>query len=184
MPRRVLNILVENFEVQHDIVVHSKDRLGFADWRSLLSLPLPTLKDAPFLPRTLWDQQHHETSVFDEIREQDRLVHHPYDSFSAVETFIRQAVADPAVLAIKMTLYRIGQDSPLIDLLGLRGVVILGACLAIGGLLAIVYFHHRIAVAITAALAILSPFCAVTFGQAAWKASHYDASAYRNPLDD
>ena len=70
--------------------------------------------------------------------------------------------------------------SPLIDLLGLRGVMILGACLAIGGLIAIVYFHHRIAVAISAALAVLSPFCAVTFGQAAWKASHYDASAYRN----
>src|SRR5204862_7340614 len=43
--------------------------------------------------------------------------HHPYDSFSSVETFIRQTVADDAVVAIKMTLYRIGQNSPLIDLL-------------------------------------------------------------------
>jgi len=81
-----------------------------------------------------------------------------------------------AVLSNRYPLLR----SPLIELLGLRGVMILGACLAIGGLIAIVYFHHRIAVAITAALAVLSPFCAVTFGQAAWKAAHYDASAYRN----
>jgi polyphosphate kinase len=115
MPRRVLKILVENFEVENDIVLHSRDRLGFSDWRALHDLPLPALKDAPFVPRALW--LHNETSVFDEIREQDRLVHHPFDSFSAVETFIRQAVADPNVVAIKMTLYRIGQDSPLVDLL-------------------------------------------------------------------
>jgi len=116
MPRRILKILIENFEVEHDIVMHSKDRLAFSDWRALTSLPMPTLKDAPFVPRTLWEAPH-ETSVFDEIREQDRLVHHPYDSFSAVETFIHQAVDDASVVAIKMTLYRIGQDSPLIDLL-------------------------------------------------------------------
>src|SRR6185295_1898202 len=57
-----------------------------------------------------------------------------------------------AVLSNRYPLLR----SPLIELLGLRGVMTLGACLAIGGLIAIVYFHHRIAVAITAALAVLS----------------------------
>ena len=117
MPRRVLKILIENFEIDDDIVVRSNDRLGFADWMALHRLPVPSLRDSPFTPRTLWDASHHETSVFDEIREQDRLLHHPFDSFSAVETFVRQAVADPHVVAIKMTLYRIGQDSPLIDLL-------------------------------------------------------------------
>jgi polyphosphate kinase len=115
MPRRVLKLLMENFEVEDDIVVRSADRVGFSDWMALYRLPIPTLKDAPFVPRTLWDAAHHETSVFDDIREQDRLLHHPFDSFSAVETFIHQAVADPSVLAIKMTLYRIGQDSPLIQ---------------------------------------------------------------------
>jgi len=117
MPRRVLKTLIENFEIEDDIVVRSSDRLGFSDWMALHRLPFPSLKDAPFVPRTLWDAAHHDTSVFDEIREQDRLLHHPFDSFSAVETFIAQAVADPHVVAIKMTLYRIGQDSPLIDLL-------------------------------------------------------------------
>jgi polyphosphate kinase len=117
MPRRVLKILVENFEVTNDIVLHSRDRLGFADWRALYALPIPALKDAPFVPRMLWKRPPHESSVFDDIREQDRLVHHPYDSFSSVETFISQAVTDPHVVAIKITLYRIGQNSPLIDLL-------------------------------------------------------------------
>ena len=116
MSRRILKILIENFEVKDDIVVHSRDRLAFADWRSLLTLPTPTLKDAPFAPRTLWRPEH-EPSVFDDIREQDRLLHHPYDSFSSVEAFVRQAVADDTVVALKMTLYRIGQNSPLIDLL-------------------------------------------------------------------
>lgn len=117
MPRRVLKLLMENFEVEDDIVVRSGDRLGFSDWMTLHGLPIPSLRDAPFVPRTLWDAAHHETSVFDDIREQDRLLHHPFDSFSAVETFISQAAADPHVVAIKMTLYRIGQDSPLIELL-------------------------------------------------------------------
>src|ERR1035437_7736515 len=70
--------------------------------------------------------------------------------------------------------------SPAIELLGMRGVLLLGACLAAAGLLAVVFFHRRLAHAIIAVLAALSPFCVITFGQAAWKAAHYDATAYRN----
>ena len=68
--------------------------------------------------------------------------------------------------------------SPLIVLLGVHGVMLLGACIAIVALVAIVFFHHRLAAAAIAGLALLSPFCAITFGQALWKASHYDASQY------
>jgi polyphosphate kinase len=117
MPKRVLNILVENFEIKDDVVLRTANRLDFADWRALLRLPLPHLKDTPFVPRTLWGRSHHDTCVFDEIRDHDYLVHHPFDSFDAVETFVQQAVTDPAVAGIKMTLYRIGENSPLIDLL-------------------------------------------------------------------
>jgi len=70
--------------------------------------------------------------------------------------------------------------SPLIVLLGVRGVMALGACIALVGLIAIVFFHRKLAAAAIAVLAALSPFCVVTFGQALWKASHYDASAYAN----
>jgi hypothetical protein len=70
--------------------------------------------------------------------------------------------------------------SPLIELLGLRGVMILGVCLAISGLITVVFFHHRASRAIILLLTALIPFCAVTFGQAAWKAAHYDAAAFRN----
>jgi polyphosphate kinase len=116
MPKRVVNILVENFEVEEDIVMRSGDRLGFADWMALHRLPRPELKDAPFTPRTLWPATEHEC-IFDRIREHDFLVHHPYDSFDAVETFLRDATRDPLVVAIKIALYRIGPNSPLVDLL-------------------------------------------------------------------
>jgi polyphosphate kinase len=117
MPKRILKILVENFEVEEDIVTRSADRLDFSDWMALHRLPLPQLKDTPFAPRTFWGPAHQETCIFDDIREQDYLVHHPFDSFSSVETFVKEAVTDPAVVAIKMTLYRIGTNSPLVDLL-------------------------------------------------------------------
>ena len=56
-------------------------------------------------------------TVFEQIADQDFLLHHPFESFTSVETFLRAAITDPNVVAIKMTLYRIGANSPLVDLL-------------------------------------------------------------------
>src|SRR5579871_968323 len=118
MPKRVLDILVENFEIKDDVVMRTAHRIDFSDWMTLHKLPLPPLKDAAFTPRRLWTTDGSEPiCVFDEIREEDVLVHHPFDSFHTVEEFLRQAATDRHVVAIKMTLYRIGKDSPLIDLL-------------------------------------------------------------------
>ena len=112
----MLDILAENFEVDDDVILRTSDRLGFADWFELTALHRPALKDAPFVARQLWAGQDTE-AIFDEIRYQDYLVHHPFESFGSVEIFLRAAVKDPHVVAIKMTLYRIGANSPLIDLL-------------------------------------------------------------------
>ena len=117
VPTRVLNILVENFEVTDDVVLRTTDRLGFGDWAQLTRVHRPELKDAPFQPRTLWRADEDPEAIFDWIRYQDVLVHHPFESFGSVETFLRAAVQDPHVIAIKMTLYRIGANSPLIPLL-------------------------------------------------------------------
>jgi polyphosphate kinase len=117
IPARVLQTLVQNFEVRSDVVMRTAHRLNFGDWMALYKLPLAHLKDAPFVPRTLWGDTRQETCVFDEVRNHDLLAHHPFDSFDAVETFLDQAVHDPAVAGIKMTLYRIAPNSPLIDLL-------------------------------------------------------------------
>jgi polyphosphate kinase len=116
MPRRVLNILIENFEVEEDIVTRTSERVGFGDWHALTKLHRPALKDPVFTPHTLWGPDDAD-SVFEQIADQDFLVHHPFESFTSVETFLRAAVSDPNVVAIKMTLYRIGADSPLVDML-------------------------------------------------------------------
>jgi polyphosphate kinase len=116
MPRRVLNILVENFEVDEDIVVRTSERMEFADWSAVTKLHRPSLKDPVFHPRLLWPPDEAD-KVFDQVADQDFVVHHPFDSFTTVETFLRAAVNDPQVVAIKMTLYRIGANSPLVDLL-------------------------------------------------------------------
>jgi polyphosphate kinase len=114
MPERVLNILVENFELAEPVVVPTSARLGFASWMALARLPRPDLKDAPFAPRTLWRGVERE-ALFDRIKYAEQLIHHPFDSFTAVEAFLDAAIDDPQVVAIKMTLYRIGADSPLVD---------------------------------------------------------------------
>jgi polyphosphate kinase len=117
IPDRVLKILVENFEIDDDrIVLKTTDRMAFADWMQLYALPRPHLKDAAFSAPVVW-QTPNPQSLFDQLRSQDQLVHHPYQSFEAVEDFLRAAVTDEHVLAVKMTLYRIGADSPLVDLL-------------------------------------------------------------------
>ena len=117
MPARVLNILAENFEVAGDVIVRSGDRMGFGDWQQLTRIHRPELKDAPYTAPSLWRTDEDPEVIFDQLRYQDLLVHHPYQSFGSVEAFLRAAVRDPHVLAIKMTLYRIGQNSPLIPLL-------------------------------------------------------------------
>jgi polyphosphate kinase len=117
MPTRVLNILAENFEVRGEVIVRTSDRMAFGDWLQLTKIHRPELKDAPFTAPNLWRVDEDPEVIFDQLRYQDLLVHHPYQSFASVESFLRASVQDPHVIAIKMTLYRIGQNSPLIPLL-------------------------------------------------------------------
>ncbi len=116
MPARVISILLENFEVSDDVLVETPERMGFGDWAALTRLHLPQLKDPPFSPRHQWSDDDLDT-IFDQIKSRDYWVHHPFDSFSSVEVFLGAAVEDPNVIGIKITLYRIGSNSPLIDML-------------------------------------------------------------------
>jgi polyphosphate kinase len=87
--------------------------LGLSDLMGLLDLDRPDLKDPPLVPRlpkVLADG----AALFDVVRRQDVLLHHPYDSFTPVIDLISAAAHDPNVLAIKQTLYRVGRNSPVV----------------------------------------------------------------------
>jgi len=119
-PARVLDILAANAEsasAGSDVILRTGHRMGFGDWMQLTRLHRPELKDPVHVPRSLWRADEDPEVIFDQIKDQDRIVHHPFQSFGSVETFLRAAVKDPHVVAVKMTLYRIGPNSPLVDLL-------------------------------------------------------------------
>jgi polyphosphate kinase len=116
MPSRIKDVLVENLEVTQDDVYDLKPPMGMSHLMQLMKLPRPDLKDPPFNPRLLMPDEEVD-DIFSLIRRGDQVMHHPYDSFVPVVQFIKTAVQDPNVLAIKQTLYRIGKESPLIPLL-------------------------------------------------------------------
>jgi len=90
--------------------------IGMADLMQLMSLDRPDLKDTPFLP-SIPPELSEDRNVFSAIRQGDILLYQPYDSFTPVVNFIRQAAHDPDVLAIKITLYRVGSNSPIVNAL-------------------------------------------------------------------
>lgn len=123
MPDFMLETLIENLELTKDDVHVSRDPIGLSDVMSLYKLPLHQLKEKPFypvLPKTFEEEE----DIFTVIKQKDVILHHPYHSFTPVIEFIKQAVKDPDVLAIKQTLYRVEGDSPIVKSLieaALRG---------------------------------------------------------------
>ncbi len=118
----VLDLLIRELDIGESEVFALPGPLDLTGLMSLLSLDRPELKDAPFRPRTSRELAEFESAsepdILAAVRDHDVLLHHPYDSFStSVQAFLEQAAADPAVLAIKQTLYRTSIDSPIVDAL-------------------------------------------------------------------
>src|ERR1039457_4348409 len=119
MPATVLDILVENLELERDDIYKLSGPLALVRVRHLCLLNRPDLKFPPFapaLPAPL-AKEAEEEDIFATIRRGDILFHHPFDSFQPILGLLQKAARDPNVLAIKITLYRIGRNAPVVDAL-------------------------------------------------------------------
>ncbi|HEY5093204.1 MAG TPA: polyphosphate kinase 1 [Acidimicrobiales bacterium] len=117
MSPEFLELLVDQLDLDRSNVYVTDAPLGLHDMWSLYAIDRPDLKGegwSPITPRRLLDGDH-VGDIFAAIREDDILLHHPYESFTdSVEMFIAQAAADPKVVGIKQTLYRTSGDSPIV----------------------------------------------------------------------
>jgi polyphosphate kinase len=115
-PETVRELLLTQLELDAEDLYVIEGPLGASDFLSLLRLERPDLKDPEFLPasRAFFSDP---AAGFEAIRQKDVLLHQPYDSFDPVLRFLEASAEDPDVLAIKMTLYRTGPDSPIVAVL-------------------------------------------------------------------
>ena len=121
MPQTFRDLLCEELDLDAEAIIEVAHPLDLTALWELWRADRPDLKDEPWpaaVPAAFAGAEHSTHAVFDAIRAADQLVHHPYESFAAtVQRFIEAAAADDAVLAIKTTLYRTSNDSPIINAL-------------------------------------------------------------------
>ena len=117
MPPRILDDLLLNLEADRTDVIRVDGPLALANLMSLTSIDRPDLKEPPLLPAVSRALERKDSDIFGVVRNGDILLHHPFDSFGPVLDFLRAAATDPDVLAIKMTLYRVGRNSPVVKAL-------------------------------------------------------------------
>ena len=113
-PEALRSLIMEELGVTQDEVVEVKGMVGMADLKELVLDSRRDLQWPSFSSRVPERVQDHEGDMFAAIRQKDMLLHHPYETFDMVIRFLNQAAADPNVLAIKQTLYRTSQDSPIV----------------------------------------------------------------------
>jgi polyphosphate kinase len=114
MPDDLEAVVREGVDASAALIYESTGFIGIADLAILTEEDRPDLKFPPYAPRVPERIREHDGDCFAAIRAKDILVHHPYESFEVVVDFLKQAAADPDVVAIKQTLYRAGKQSAVI----------------------------------------------------------------------
>lgn len=114
MPDKMIKLLMGGTGLTDEEVERVDGFVDIPDLMQLYSLDRPRLKEKP-IPAIVPAPLHKKENIFEVVRKQDVLLHHPYTSFSTVSDFIAEAAEDPDVQAIKICLYRTGKDSPIVN---------------------------------------------------------------------
>jgi polyphosphate kinase len=110
---QIFNTLCQHLSLSHEYVYQLGGPINLLRLQSLADIDRPDLKYPPFAPVNV-SPLRDPARIFEVMREQDVLLHHPYDAFTPVVDFVEQAARDPQVVAIKQTLYRTSGDSPIV----------------------------------------------------------------------
>ncbi|ABD53975.1 RNA degradosome polyphosphate kinase [Jannaschia sp. CCS1] len=116
-PEKLAREIIEQLHVSGDEVVEVKGMIGLVSLKELVRDDRPDLLWRSFTPRVPERVQDHDGDMFNAISQKDMLLHHPYETFDMVIRFLAQAARDPNVVAIKQTLYRTSNESPIVEAL-------------------------------------------------------------------
>ena len=116
-PKGLTDVILASLGLRMSDVIEVDGLLGVSDLQALILDSRRDLQWQPFKPRLPERVQEFDSDIFAAIDQKDMLLHHPYETFDIVVEFLNQAARDPNVVAIKQTLYRTSNESPIVEAL-------------------------------------------------------------------